>query len=181
MFAPTRTVTAVSDPLTLSVAETPGDASGWVLPAAHVELREVWQPDPPVFRVGEAVTRKVQVLALGAHGEQIPDLAMPDIPGARVYFEGSEARSVPTGQGTAAAREFTWSIVPTTGGTLTLPDLSVDWFDTSRETPATATSQVRVSRSKGRSWLPRLCKPRRRMPRAARPRRRGQKSGWPGL
>jgi hypothetical protein len=139
MFAPTRTVTAVSDPLTLSVAETPGDASGWVLPAAHVELREVWQPDPPVFRVGEAVTRKVQVLALGAHGEQIPDLAMPDIPGARVYFEGSEARSVPTGQGTAAAREFTWSIVPTTGGTLTLPDLSVDWFDTSRETPATAT------------------------------------------
>ncbi|MEE3070273.1 MAG: BatD family protein, partial [Pseudomonadota bacterium] len=113
MFAQTRTVTSTSDPLTLTVAETPGGASGWVLPARDVELREVWQPDPPAFRVGEAVTRKVQVMALGAHGEQIPDLGMPDIPGARVYFEGADTRTGPTEQGTASLREFTWSIVPT--------------------------------------------------------------------
>jgi hypothetical protein len=139
IFTPTRTLTATSDPLTLTVAETPGDASGWVLPASRVELREVWQPDPPVFRVGEAVTRKLQVMALGAHGEQIPDLAMPDVPGARIYFEGAETRSVPTERGTAALREFTWSIVPTSGGTLALPEVSVAWFDTGREAPASAT------------------------------------------
>lgn len=139
MLTPTRTVAVTSDPLALDVAVTPGGASGWVLPAQQVELREVWQPDPPEFRVGEAVTRRVQVLALGAHGEQIPDLAMPEVPGARVYYEGAETRSVPTERGTAALREFTWSIVPTTGGTLSLPALSVDWFDTAREEPATAT------------------------------------------
>ncbi|MCU4653301.1 BatD family protein, partial [Roseibacterium sp. SDUM158016] len=143
MFAPTRSVTVTGESLVLSVAETPGGSTGWVLPASRVELAEVWQPDPPVFRVGEAVTRKVQVLALGAHGEQIPDLAMPDLPGARIYFEGSETRSVPTAQGTAALREFTWSIVPTSGGTLTLPEVSLEWFDTVQEVPATATLAAR--------------------------------------
>jgi len=139
MFAPTRTVSVTGDPLRLSVLPTPTGASGWALPARNVELREIWQPDPPVFRAGEAVTRKVQVLALGAHGEQIPDLEMPDIPGAKVYFEGAVQKSMPTDRGTVALREFTWSIVPTAGGTITLPELAVDWFDTVNEAEARAT------------------------------------------
>ena len=138
MFASTRTVSITSEPITLDVQPTPGSASGWVLPATAVELRSDWQPDPPQFKVGEAVTRKVQVLALGAHGEQIPDLAMPEIPGAKVYFEGAESRSVPTDKGTAALREFTWSIVPTSGGKITLPELTVEWFDTKAKAPAKA-------------------------------------------
>ncbi|KNG94600.1 BatD family protein [Pseudaestuariivita atlantica] len=133
MFARTRNVTAVSEPLVLQVNATPGGASGWALPAKGVELREIWQPDPPVFEVGAAVTRKIQVVALGAHGEQIPDIDMPAIDGARVYFEGSDTRSVPTRDGTAAMREFTWSIVPTTGGELALPEIGVDWFDVTRQ------------------------------------------------
>ena len=139
VFAPVKTLTATSDPLTLNVQPTPTGTSGWALPAQAVELSESWQPDPPVLRVGEAVTRKVQVVALGAHPEQIPDLVMPEIPGARVYYEGSDKKSVPTGKGTAALREFTWSIVPTSGGEITLPELSLDWFDTTAETPAKAT------------------------------------------
>lgn len=139
VFAPTRTVTTTSDPVSLTVLPTPTGASGWALPAQAVELHETWQPDPPMLRVGEAVTRKVQVVALGAHPEQIPDLTMPEVPGARVYYEGSDKKSVPTEHGTAAMREFTWSIVPTSGGTITLPELGVDWFDTGTEAPARAT------------------------------------------
>lgn len=139
VFAPVKTLTATSEPLPLTVRATPTGTSGWALPAQAVELSERWQPDPPVLRVGEAVTRKVQVVALGAHPEQIPDLVMPEIPGARVYYEGSDKKSVPTEHGTAALREFTWSIVPTSGGEITLPELSLDWFDTTTETPARAT------------------------------------------
>jgi hypothetical protein len=138
MMSPTKRLSATSDPIVMNVAPTPGGASGWALPAKGVELRQIWQPDPPAFRVGEAVTRKIQVIALGAHAEQIPDIELPEIPGARVYFEGSDKRTVPTEKGTAAIREFTWSIVPTSGGDLTLPEVAVDWFDTGTEEAARA-------------------------------------------
>jgi hypothetical protein len=84
------------------------------------------------------VTRKVQVIALGAHAEQIPDITLPDLPGARVYAEGADKRSVPTQGGTAAIREFTWSVVPTSGGDLVLPEIVVEWFDTGDEAAKTA-------------------------------------------
>lgn len=139
MFNPGREVVVRTAPLTVEVKANPSGSAGWFLPAKEVTLAAEWDPRAPVFRVGEAVTRHIRIQALGATEVQLPDLAMPEITGARVYLETSQTGSLDTPQGTAAVRDFTYSIVPTTGGTVTLPEVTLEWFDTSAETARVAT------------------------------------------
>ncbi|TNF18279.1 MAG: protein BatD [Rhodobacteraceae bacterium] len=133
MLNPGRPVTLRTAPLTLEIKARPTAATDWFLPAKAVSLTAEWQPAQPEFRVGEAVTRHVRIEALGATEVQLPDIALPEVAGARVYSEGSQAGSIDTPDGTAAVRDFTFSVVPTSGGTLTLPEIRVTWFDTATE------------------------------------------------
>ena len=139
MLNPGKQIVVRTAPMTLDIMAKPAATSGWFLPAKAVTLTATWAPANPSFRVGEAVTRHIRIQALGATDVQLPDLALPQIPGAQIYLEKSESGSINTPDGTSAVRDFTYSIVPTTGGSLTLPEVTVDWFDTVSETPRTAT------------------------------------------
>ena len=139
MFSPGRPVTLRSAPVTLDIQARPDGAAGWFLPAKAVELSARWEPENPAFRVGEAVVRHVRIEALGASDVQLPDLETPQVAGAQVYRDKAQSGSVDTPQGTAAVRDFTFSVVPTTGGKLTLPEVTVNWFDTASEQPRVAT------------------------------------------
>lgn len=138
MMAPGQTVTVRSAPVVLDVKAAPGSAGNWFLPAKDVQLTAEWQPAVPIFKTGEAVTRVVRLEALGATDVQLPDLDMGTVQGARTYLDGSDARTVDVKGGTAAAREFRYSIVPVQGGQVTLPEVRVNWFDTATETQKTA-------------------------------------------
>jgi hypothetical protein len=48
----------------------------------------------------------------------------------RVYLDGSQSGSTNTPKGTATVRVFTFAVVSTTDGTLTLPKIRLNWFDT---------------------------------------------------
>jgi hypothetical protein len=123
-------VTARSKPLKLKIEARPGQQASWFLPAKNVELVSQWQPAKPVFKVGEANSKIVQLVALGASKEQLPDLHFNDVDGARIYVDRVDDRSVDTGQGTAAIKQYTLSIVPTRAGAVTLPGVEVNWLDT---------------------------------------------------
>lgn len=140
MFGPQgKPFAARSDALTLDVQADPNGGSDWFLPAKAVELRAEWQPETPTFRAGEAVTRRVSLLALGARPEQLPDLNFADAPGVRVYLDDTQTDLVETDEGTVARKDFMISVVPTQGGLLTLPELTVDWLDTASGKAKTAT------------------------------------------
>ncbi|MFZ1883852.1 MAG: BatD family protein [Rhodoplanes sp.] len=123
-------VTARSKPLKLKIEARPGQQASWFLPAKNVKLVSQWQPANPVFKVGEADSKIVQLVALGASKEQLPDLHFNDVDGARIYVDRVDDRSVDTGQGTAAIKQYTLSIVPTRAGAVTLPGVEVNWLDT---------------------------------------------------
>jgi len=123
-------VTARSKPLKLKIEARPGQQASWFLPAKNVKLVSQWQPANPVFKVGEANSKIVQLVALGASKEQLPDLHFNDVNGARIYVDRVDDRSVDTGQGTAAIKQYTLSIVPTRAGAVTLPGVEVNWLDT---------------------------------------------------
>ena len=138
MLAPGRPVTLRSAPLTVEIKAKPDASVDWFLPARDVSLSARWDTETPAFRVGEAVLRHVRITALGATGVQLPDLAQPDAAGARVYLDRSDLGTVNTPDGPSAVRDFSYSIVPTSGGTLTLPEVTVQWFDTASETSRVA-------------------------------------------
>ncbi len=131
MFSPGKPFIARTDALQLNVLANPGvGTSGWFLPAKAVKIEAERQPANPVFREGEAVTRRVSLLALGARPEQLPDLKLDEPTGARIYLDDTQTDMVETKDGTVARRDYILSIVPTQGGNVTLPEISVEWMDT---------------------------------------------------
>jgi hypothetical protein len=139
MMNPGREVTARSKPLKLEIKARPGQQANWFLPAKNVKLVSEWQPAKPTFKVGEANAKIVQLVALGASKEQLPNLQFKDVDGARIYVDRVDDRSVDTGQGTAAVKQYTLSIVPTRGGAVTLPAVEVNWLDAANGKQKTAT------------------------------------------
>ncbi|OSP55970.1 hypothetical protein BV911_04800 [Pseudoruegeria sp. SK021] len=131
-------VTVRSEPLTLKIKADPSTEPGWFLPAKAVQISAQWEPQSPTFTAGEAVTRVIQVLAIGATGVQLPDLDIGAVDGVRIYLDDSDARTVRAGDSNAAIREFRYSVVPTQGGSVTLPEIRLNWFNTDTETQQTA-------------------------------------------
>lgn len=136
---PGREVTARSAPVSLEIQPRPADATGWFLPAKNVELRAQWKPENPTFAQGEAAQRIVQIVALGASKEQLPDLVFDDVDGAQIYVERVGDLSRDTPDGTAAIKQYTVSVVPTRGGEITLPEMKVNWLDATSGEQKTAT------------------------------------------
>lgn len=121
-----------SNPLTLTIeGKATANASQWFLPAKAVELQATWPVPNPTFTVGEPVTREIQLLALGAQPEQLPTIDIPDINGIRTYIDSDITDSVQTADGSVARRVVTLSVVPEYGGDFTLPEITVDWHNTS--------------------------------------------------
>ncbi|WP_157973706.1 BatD family protein [Tropicimonas sp. IMCC34043] len=154
VLQPGREVVARSQAITLDIKPRPGAATDWFLPAKNVDLTASWQPEAPTFKVGEAASRVVRIVALGASKEQLPDLDFSDIDGAKVYVDRVDDQSVDTAKGTAAVKQYSVSVVPTRPGTLTLPAISVQWLDTTDGTQKTATIAAETVTVEGTAIAP---------------------------
>ncbi|MBR0572635.1 MULTISPECIES: BatD family protein [Pasteurellaceae] len=120
-----------SEPLSVSVQTSAKSQAGeWFLPAKSVQLQAKWQIPNPTFNVGEAVTRKIDLIALGATPEQLPKLTFSNADGVKIYVDSDKTASQETPQGTQALREISVSIVPTQAGKITLPEIQVKWLNT---------------------------------------------------
>lgn len=128
-----------SNALSLSIKANPNAKSGeWFLPAKQVTLSDAWTPVKPTFAEGESVTRTIELVAVGAKAEQLPEINLPDVEGAKVYIDSNTTseknQKNHTGSTTVATRRLTLSIIPTRGGDIILPELSVKWLDTQTDT-----------------------------------------------
>ena len=138
MFNQGQQVRVQSDPVALTIKASPVSDSNWFLPAKDVQISAEWAQSLPEFKVGEAASRTVRLLALGAAQEKLPNLTFENTDGARIYLDRSDVKSADTAQGTAAVREFKLSIVPTRSGNIELPAIDVSWWDIETDQQRTA-------------------------------------------
>ena len=127
-----------SQSLTLQVEKRPDDIKGWFLPAKQVELAASWSPQAPIFRVGEAASRIVQLTALGASKEQLPELTISGGDGFDLYTDRTDEKTSNTDDGIVAIKQVSLSVIPTSVGEVTLPEIEVSWWDTQTNTEQTA-------------------------------------------
>ncbi len=129
----------------LDVRPRPAGATGadW-LPAQSLSLSESWSPDPPVFRVGEPVTRTITVLARGLEGTQLPALPQSGDPGLKAYPDRPVTETQVQGVYVLGKREEKIAFVPVHPGTFTLPAIQVRWWDTGDDRPKVATLAART-------------------------------------
>ena len=144
MFDPGRPVAVRSEPVEIDVLPRPVGAGEWFLPAARVALSDGWAEAVPALRVGEAATRTVRLVALGASAEQLPELDLGEADGARLYVDRTRDRTVDTPDGPAAVREVDVSVVPTAAGPVTLPAIEVDWWDVNADVERVASLPART-------------------------------------
>jgi hypothetical protein len=144
IFEQTRPVQVRGRRTDLEVRPQPaGTASPW-LPAESLSLAENWSPDPPVFRIGEPVTRTLTVTAEGLTAAQLPDLR-PGVPaGVKVYPDQAHGETRTQGDTLVAQKVLKIALVPSQSGELTLPEVRLHWWDTRTGKPQVAQLPART-------------------------------------
>lgn len=138
-FQTGRRVRVSSSPVTMQVKTIPPAFRGkpW-LPAKKVELSDDWSGLDDI-KVGEPITRVVELTAVGLNDTQLPDLDFPDNPGVRIYAEPAESETWTDGENVIAKKRWKLAVIPLQPGPLTIPGVSLDWYNTSTGKKVTAT------------------------------------------
>lgn len=126
-----RSVVRQSAPVTLDVQPIPGGftAPHW-LPATNVHLTETWSADPPVFTVGEPLTRTLILSADGLSASQLPELSLPYPEAVRTYPDQPVLDNKATPSGIIGSRQEKIAIIPSAPGEYVLPAIRVPWWNT---------------------------------------------------
>ncbi|MFZ1795531.1 MAG: BatD family protein, partial [Dokdonella sp.] len=154
-----RTVTARSDALQLDVRAKPASwgSAPW-LPAASLMISDESQL-PAEIQVGEPLTRTLKLRAQGLGFEQLPELEIAAPQGAEVYADKPQTQTRDDGSWLYGERTRKFAIVPTRPGTLTLPALEVQWWNTTGERMETASLPAREIKVTGAAVTPSTAPP----------------------
>ncbi len=143
-----RAVRVLSEPVPVQVLAKPdvwGKTNPW-LPATALSLRELWTDGQDVsYKVGEPLTRTIELRATGLTAAHLPTLfKTEDVDGFKQYPDQPLLSSETTADGLVAIRQEKVALIPTRAGELTLPGVSVSWWDTQTKTKQTALIPARV-------------------------------------
>jgi hypothetical protein len=133
-----RRISEESEPLTIEIQPRPPDFQGdhW-LPARELTLtQQLTETDG--LRVGEPVTRTVIIDAIGLEENMLEEPIWPELSDARIYPDQPQGISRYDGQWVRGHKEFRYAVVPEQPGTLVLPELRLDWWDTVNDQPRSA-------------------------------------------
>ncbi|WP_341303354.1 BatD family protein [Pseudomonas sp. TMP25] len=117
-------------PLTVKAkpASYPVDAP-W-LPARALSLSEVWSPQPEAARVGESLTRSLLLKVEGLASAQLPPLPANQLEGLRHYPDQPQLTNQASDSGVTGSREEREALVANREGLITLPAISIAWWNT---------------------------------------------------
>jgi len=128
-----RAVQNITQPMTLKVLPKPVSYPKnqvW-LPASQVKLAEKGLSPLKTIHVGDSLTRQIALKVVGQLASQLPNLTFPEGAGYHVYADKTEQKDkVDVNRGNTAVRQYKMAIVPTQAGELTLPKVTLNWWDT---------------------------------------------------
>jgi hypothetical protein len=133
-----RRITVSSEALELQIEPRPAAFGGgdW-LPARDLRLTQQISSSE-ALRVGEPVTRTVIVDVVGLEENMIGEPAWPGMENARIYPDQPQGITRDDGDWVLGHKEFRYAVVPETAGELVLPELTVEWWDTTANRPRSA-------------------------------------------
>lgn len=122
----------------LDILPSPADYDGGVwLPASNVDIVEIGDPQGQAT-VGQPVTRRIQVRAAGLTAEQLPDLQFAETPSFRQYPDLPVRETLFDGRHLVGTVTRSIAFIANRPGALTLPPLTLAWWDTDTATRETA-------------------------------------------
>lgn len=139
MFATRNPISLVAEPITVNVQAIPAANNGnWWLPAQKVELFSEWEPQNPIFKVGEAVNRTVYLKATGVIDTQLPNIKFADVAGIKQYPEKPVSEMAVDNHKIVAIKKIADVYIPNQTGKVTIPTVQVPWFNVATQKMETA-------------------------------------------
>ncbi len=102
--------------------------SHW-LPAKNITLYGNWSQPPSQVERGEPVTLQLGIIADGLRAEQLPDLQLAIPEGNKSYKEPPELHNNITLTGITGTWSQKITIIPSTAGSLVIPELQLAWWN----------------------------------------------------
>ncbi len=129
-----------SESLVVDVLPVPKEYSGSVwLPAEQLIVKDSWTRSPPELKVGEPVTRTITLQAKGLAGSQIPTIDIPKPNGIKIYPETPSSETRTDGNTVFGIQRLKLSYIPNKSGSITIPEIKIDWWDVKNKKQKTAT------------------------------------------
>ena len=144
LFGEGRRMRLSSQPVEVEVKPRPAAASTPWLPATAVTFTEEWPEEPPRLVTGEPVTWTLRLGATGLAGEQLPPIEPSDLEGVRIYPDQPVVTTRAGTQSIHGELVQRIALVPGAEGTLTIPELRVQWWDVEADAPRTAAIPART-------------------------------------
>lgn len=130
-FPQLKPVRLTAEPVTVTVQDKPAAVIGenW-LPAQELTANEEWSPPTGHSQVGEPITRTITLSAVGLSGEQLPDLSNLTADGFNIYPGQPKIATTANDKAVLGQRVIKLTYIPTKAGTLTIPALTLPWWNT---------------------------------------------------
>ncbi|GLQ90506.1 BatD family protein [Dyella flagellata] len=130
LFGNTTPVTADSPQVKIQVQAPPADwgKTSW-LPARSLSLSLQGLPSDDKISAGQPLNLRLSVNAQGLSGDALPSLSLPAIDGATVYPDQPSTSTHDDGQWLTGHSERGFAIFPQHAGVLTIPEITLTWFD----------------------------------------------------
>lgn len=140
-----RNINVRSPSVSLVVKAKPAAAAnGPWLPSQNVTLTASGLPADGKAKVGDPLTLTLTEQAKGLSFDVLPALALPDIAGTRIYPDKPETRTDTDGPWLQGKRQRSFAIVPTRAGTLTIPAITLHWWNVDTDKPQVITLPART-------------------------------------
>lgn len=115
----------------IEILPAPKDYKGnWWLPAENVTLKSAWMPPHPKLKQGEAVTREITLEAVGITDSQLPALNLMTTSEIKQYPQKTTKKQHIANGKIISVQEVNNVYIPKKSGMVTIPEISVDWFNT---------------------------------------------------
>ena len=120
---------AKSQELKIALTPIPTKFNGKIwLPAHEVAVMEN-QNEIVKLKVGEPLTRTIQIEALGLTAEQLPKIEVEAPEGSKIYLDQPELQTSVDGSLLHALKRQSLAFIPSQPGTFTLPAINIKWWD----------------------------------------------------
>lgn len=101
----------------------------WWIPAEKLEIYSQWQPSPPVFKVGEAISRNISIKAVGVADKQLPTLSFDSSESIKQYPEKPVSENRIENGKVASVKNIKNVYIPSKAGKALIPEVKIDWFN----------------------------------------------------
>lgn len=138
-FGPATPVIIQADTLNLNIKAQPADYKGEWLISDFVQLDEELQPLQNSYQQGEPITRTLTLTAANVDKSALPDLAIIWPKTVKIYPDKPQLTSFAQQGNYFSQQVLSFAVIPNQVGELTLPEISMPWFNSKTQQQEWAT------------------------------------------